>query len=99
MKKATSDPSLVDALSLEDLCRFCQADAAWIIELVEEGVLEPRGRTMRHWRFEGISIARARRARRLHRDLGIAGPGLAVVLELLEERDAMRRRLARYEDV
>jgi chaperone modulatory protein CbpM len=99
MKKASHDGDIVDALSLEDLCRFCHADEAWVVELVNEGVLEPRGSELRHWRFEGVAIARARRARRLVRDLGINTPGVALVLDLLDERDAMLRRLARYEDL
>lgn len=99
MKKATPESDIVDALSLEDLCRFCQADEAWVIELVEEGVLEPSGPSVRHWRFEGVSIARAKRARRLNRDLGINTPGVAMVLELLDERDAILRRLARHEPI
>ena len=45
----------------------------------------------------GTSIVRAKKAGRLSRDLGINVPGLALVLELMEERDAARRRLARYE--
>lgn len=94
MKKATEQPVLVETLSLPDLCRFCQADEAWVIELVDHGVLEPEGTTVQSWRFHGVSIARAKRARRLNRDLGINAPGVALVLELLEERDAMMKRLA-----
>ena len=97
MKKATMRSDIVDALSLSDLCRFCQADEAWVIELVEYGVLEPTGSTAGNWRFVGTSIARARKARRLNRDLGINTAGVALVLELLEERDAVLRRLAQYE--
>ena len=97
MKKATMRSDVVEALTLEDLCRFCQADEAWVIELVEEGVLEPVGGTARHWRFEGMAIARAKRARRLSRDLGINTAGVALVLDLLDERDEILRRLSRFE--
>ncbi|WP_370402502.1 chaperone modulator CbpM [Sulfitobacter sp. JB4-11] len=97
MKKATSRSDLVDTLSLEDLCRFCQADQAWVIELVEHGVLEPDGTTTKNWHFRGKSIARAKKARRLNRDLGINVAGVALVLDLLEERDAVLRRLAQHE--
>ena len=97
MKKTTPRAQLIDALSLQDLCHFCQADQAWVIELVEYGVIEPEGDTMSNWRFHGISIARAKKARRLTRDLGINTPGVAMVIELLEERDAIARRLTQYE--
>ncbi len=94
MRKAKPQDDIVDALSLQDLCRFCQSDEAWVIELVDHGVLEPEGTTVQTWRFHGVSIARAKRARRLNRDLGINAAGVALVLELLEERDAMMKRLA-----
>lgn len=97
MKKATPRSDILDALSLPDLCRFCQTDEAWVIELVEHGVIEPKGTTAETWQFRGVSIARARKASRLNRDLGINSAGVAMVLELLEERDAILRRLAQFE--
>lgn len=97
MKKTTIRAEVVDALTLQDLCRFCQADEAWVVELVEQGAIEPTGRSPQHWVFEGVAIARAKRARRLNRDLGINAAGIAMVLDLLDERDRMMRRIARYE--
>ena len=99
MRKATLRSDIVDTLSLQDLCRFCQADEAWVIELVEYGVLDPKGSRAEKWRFRGASIVRAKKARRLNRDLGLNVAGVAIVLELLEERDEFLRRLARYEAV
>ena len=94
MKKTTRHAETVDALSLPELCRFCRADEAWIVELVEHGVLTPVGRDRSNWHFVGTSIVRAKKAQRLNRDLGINAPGVALALELLEERDAVLRRLA-----
>lgn len=99
MKKATARGEVIETLSLQELCRFCQADAAWVVELVEYGVLEPRGATVETWRFRGASIVRAKKARRLTRDLGVNAAGVALVLDLLDERDTFVRRLARYEPV
>ena len=99
MKKTTRPSDIVDALSLQDLCRFCQADEAWVIELVDHGVLEPKGASMEKWHFRGLNIVRAKKARRLNRDLGINAAGVAMVLDLLDERDAILRRLAQYETV
>lgn len=97
MKATTMRSTIVETLSLRDLCRFCQAEEAWVIELVEQGVLHPVGQKRSHWRFAGANIVRAKKARRLHRDLGINTAGVALVLDLLEERDAAMRRLALYE--
>ena len=99
MKKTTLKSDIVDALSLEDLCRFCQAEETWVVELVEHGVLEPIGSTRGNWRFVGTSIVRAKKAHRLNRDLGVTTAGVALVLDLLEERDAILRRLALLETV
>lgn len=99
MKKTTLKSDIVDALSLQDLCRFCHADETWVVDLVEHGVLEPMGSTSGNWRFVGTSIARAKKARRLNRDLGINTAGVALVLDLLEERDTILRRLAQLEPV
>ncbi len=97
MKKTTLRSDIVDALSLHELCRFCQADEAWVVELVNEGVLEPRGSSTEQWRFRGVNIVRAKKARRLTRDLGINAAGIALVLDLLEERDGLLRKLMQYE--
>ncbi|WP_448326009.1 chaperone modulator CbpM [Sulfitobacter sp. M13] len=97
MKQTRLHSDIVDALSLQDLCRFCQAEETWVIELVDYGVLEPVGSTRGNWRFVGASIARAKKAQRLKRDLGINTAGVALVLELLEERDHILRRLAQHE--
>ena len=84
-------------LTLAELCRACQLPAERIFELVDEGVVEPRGRNPARWRFHGISIRRVTRAHRLKRDLGVNTAGVALALELLEEVEALRARLLRFE--
>lgn len=97
MKKTTSRSDIIDALSLQDLCRFCRVEETWVIELVDYGVLEPEGSATEKWHFQGVNIVRAKKASRLKQDLGINTAGVALVLSLLEERDVIRRKLARYE--
>ncbi len=99
MKKTTPRRPRGQALSLMELSRFCHADAAWLMELVEYGVIKPKGSSADTWRFQGVNIARAKKARRLHQDLGINIAGVAMVLDLLAERDAVMRRLKQYEPV
>ena len=84
-------------MTLPELCRFCQVDETWVVELVEHGALTPEGVSISAWHFHGTNIARAKKARRLSRDLGINAAGVAMVLDLLAERDDILRRLARYE--
>jgi chaperone modulatory protein CbpM len=84
-------------LSLNDLCRACSSSAEWIIELVEEGALEPIGNEQSSWRFTGTSLQRVQTAIRLQRDLGINLAGIALALDLLDEIETMRARLRRLE--
>jgi chaperone modulatory protein CbpM len=84
-------------LSLSELSRACSTTTEWLIELVDEGVLEPVGQQQTQWRFSGASLKRARTARRLHDDLKINLAGVALALDLIEEVEAMRERLCRLE--
>lgn len=85
-------------LTLAELCRACQLPAERIFEFIDEGIVEPRGRDPSRWRFHSVSIRRVRRAQRLRRDLGVNTPGVALALELLEELEQLRARLAYLED-
>jgi chaperone modulatory protein CbpM len=80
-------------LTLGELCRVCTVHAEWIIELVDEGILEPSGPDSDHWRFPGPSLLRVLRVRRLQQDLGINLAGAALVLDLLDEIEGLRARL------
>ncbi len=80
---------------LQEICDRCLADANTVIKLVECGVVEPEGRTATHWRFSANDYLRLRRALRLKRDLEINEPGIALVLEVLDELQAMRAELKR----
>jgi chaperone modulatory protein CbpM len=86
-------PTIVEEaleFTLEELSRCCECDARWLIELVYEGALEPRGEAPSAWRFAGVSLRRARVAVSLHRDLHVNAPGVALALELLDEIHALR---------
>ncbi len=87
----------VSSLTLEELCQACREHSEWIIQLVDEGILEPTGRQATGWRFTAISLQRARTVRRLQQDLGINLAGAALVLDLMDEIDSLRARLRRYD--
>ena len=84
-------------LSLGELCRASRLSAERVIELAEEGVVEPIGRSPERWQFRGVSLRRIRRARRLKEDLGVNTAGVALVLDLLEELEELRTRLGRFD--
>jgi len=89
-------------LSLNDLSRSCCRSAEWIIELVEEGALEPishktHGKQITPWRFTADSLHRAQIAMRLQRDLNINLAGIALALELMEQIDTLESKLRRLQ--
>lgn len=84
-------------VNLSELCRACDIHAEFVIELVEYGVLTPRGQAPGNWRFPGTDLVRIKRAVRLRRDFDLNLPGLALSLELLEEVQELRRLLAELE--
>lgn len=85
--------------TLAEISRACDVHADWVIALVDEGILEPRGRNSRQWQFSGLCLRRAKTVRRLQRDLGVNLAGAAVAIELMEEMDRLRARLKLFDDV
>jgi chaperone modulatory protein CbpM len=81
--------------SVADLSRLLAVEERHIIELVEEGVLSSIEVGTTEWRFSGTALRRVRIALRLERDLGLNVPGVALVLELLEELEQLRRERGR----
>lgn len=89
-------------LTLQDLCRACSSSAEWIIELVDEGVLDPVDMEsvsyqQTQWRFSCDSLQRARTAKHLQRDLGVNLAGIALALDLLEEIKTLETHVRRYD--
>lgn len=83
--------------TLEDLCQTCNVDAEWIVALVDHGMIEPAGQSRLDWQFESVSVIRVAKAKRLERDLNLNPPGVALVLDLLDEIDQLRSRLRSLE--
>lgn len=84
-------------LSLAELSRASRLSAERVIELVEEGIVEPVGRNPETWRFRGVSLRRIQCVQRLKDDLGVNTAGAALVLDLLDELERVRARLGRFE--
>ena len=81
--------------TLIELSQACQTDSARLIELVEEGALAPSGSDASSWRFDGGALRRASAALRLAHDLHLNAAGVALVLDLLDEVDALKSQLRR----
>lgn len=103
MRKKPLNGILLDEseiLSLDDLCHACSRKMEWVVELVDEGIIEPIAGRRGDWLFPAASLPRAHVAMRLQRDLEVNIAGAALVLDLLDEVDMLRTRLrAKYSDV
>jgi chaperone modulatory protein CbpM len=80
-------------ITLADLTRTCRVETDWVMELVQEGVLEPLQPGGPQWRFAATSIVRIQKARRLQNDLGVNLAGIALALQLLDRIDTLEARL------
>jgi chaperone modulatory protein CbpM len=85
-----------ECLTLEEICTACSTRTEWIVELVEEGVLQPLEPESGQWRFTARSLSRAHVATRLRRDLDINLAGVALALDLLDEIEELRRQSRLY---
>lgn len=86
-----------EELTLIELCRVSRLTAQQVLELVEQGIIEPSDPGRSHWRFRGDCVRRVRRAGRLKRDLGVNTAGVALALDLLDEIERLRVRVRRLE--
>ncbi len=77
--------------SLKELCSLCGITAETVQDMINEGLISPAAPSPLQWRFDYIEIRRIQTAVRLQRDLRINLPGCALVLDLLEELDELRR--------
>lgn len=84
-------------IAVGDLCAWLRVEPQWVASLVEAGVLEPRGAAPEDWLFPARDIVRVRTVVRLVHDLQVNLEGAAVILELVEDRRRMERRLALLE--
>jgi chaperone modulatory protein CbpM len=83
--------------SLLQVCTICGVQTERVVELVSFGIIEPDGAQPDIWKFSESAVQRAKKALRLHRDLGLDYQGLALTLELLDEIDRLRMIIARLQ--
>jgi chaperone modulatory protein CbpM len=84
-------------LDLVEFATLCHVEQSLLVEMIEFGLLEPTGAQRGEWRLPAREVRRARTADRLRRDLGVNVAGVAVILELIEQRDRLESRLRQFE--
>ncbi|MGE6384590.1 chaperone modulator CbpM [Pseudomonas sp. NPDC078416] len=92
-------------IDMQELCEVVDLPAAFVIEIVEHGILEPQGRKPDEWLFDSAALSIVRRAVKLHHELQLEWDGVALALNLLEELEhvraenrMLRQRLGRFVD-
>jgi chaperone modulatory protein CbpM len=77
--------------TLGDLCRIVGVQEQLVVEIVEEGIVEPLGAGRSEWRFTGVAVTRIQRVIRLQQEFEVNLPGAALALELLDEIERLKR--------
>ncbi len=79
------------SLYLHDTCHALDIPADELIAIVAMGIIEPAGDTPDTWEFDLQMLHTARRAQRLQRDLHLDWEAVALVLDLLHERERLQQ--------
>ena len=80
-------------LTLEQVAAACAVEQEWLVHHLEAGLIPSATSIGGTWRFSNQCLLRARRMRQLERDFDAAPELAALVSDLLEELDTLRRRM------
>ncbi|WP_158770011.1 chaperone modulator CbpM [Paraglaciecola sp. L1A13] len=91
-------------ISVDELCENIEIDHDLVIEVVEYGIAEPiEGQSLAEWKFDPTSVHWLKKAIRLNKQLEIDWIAVAMVIDLLKQREALeyknqnlQRQLARF---
>jgi chaperone modulatory protein CbpM len=74
-------------LAATELAHAVGADTAWVVQLVEVGILhiETTETVPERWQFSSADLQHALEARRLERDFGVGLDAAALILDLQHE--------------
>ena len=95
--------TVIVEFDIEEISQLVDTPVTHIVELVEHGIVEPRGPRPEVWVFDLPAFHTVRRAVRLQRELELDWAGIALALDLLTqvetlrmENRMLRQRLARF---
>ena len=78
-------------LSFDELVRACGGGADWVVQLIDEEVISINDSPTQA-RYSSLHLARIRRAGRIHRDFDASAAATALILQLLDELETLRRQ-------
>lgn len=83
------------ALDLHHFATACGQNPEWVLQLIEFDILRISNPPEKH-QFVGEDLVRARRAYRLQRDFDASLAAVAVMLDLIDEVQQLRKQLRHY---
>jgi chaperone modulatory protein CbpM len=81
------------SISFVEVCDKYNIPEELLMEMAEQGLFPTQTIEMRQMTLDQKALRRIESAFRLHRDLGINLPGVALAMDLLDEMDKMRTEL------
>lgn len=87
-------PEIMDdyQFDLKHFADACGQSPEWVMQLIEHGILPNRAQN-NTYRFLGEDITRAQRAYRLQRDFDASFSAVAMMLDLIDEVQELRREV------
>lgn len=83
---------IVLSVSLQELCQYEGLSEQLIVAVVDHGIAQPvAGNDVVDWVFDPASVHWLQKAVRLHYDLEIDWIAVAMVIDLLQKNEALRR--------
>lgn len=88
----------------QELCRAVSISEPCLVEIVEHGIVEPKGGSIIDWIFDTQAITLVKKAVRIQHDFELDWSATALAIDLLErleqlniENEYLRQRLGRLE--
>ena len=77
-------------LTFDEIVRACDGNKEWIVSVIEEEIISIEGNPMQA-SYTGFQLSRLRRAHRISRDFEASIPATALILQLLDELETLRK--------
>ena len=77
-------------LTYHEIIRACGDDADWLVRIIEADIIHVSGDPQQAT-YDGYQLARIRRAHSISRDFEASAPATALILQLLDELDELRK--------
>ena len=80
-------------LTLEQLATLCAVEPDWVVRHIEDGLLSAARHESGEWCFSSVELTRAKRIVTIERNFEALPELAALVADMQEELDSLRRQL------